>query len=147
MHNGQFWQIFVRKYCNFRRFFAENDHSAPKICRLGFYSRQGCNDADTVSALWGGVIIFISEEYLTNFATKLVKFLIQFFLSIERRLSSAKPLVLLRDGRTLGTEQKTFRLSPRRLGDEQKAFCLVPRVLPSSKMATIGKNLIPNKKY
>ena len=70
---------------------------------------------------------------------------IQFFLLIERRLSSAKPLilVLLRDGRTLGTERKTFPLSPRRLGDEQKTFCSVPRVLPSSKMATIGENLIP----
>ena len=70
---------------------------------------------------------------------------IQLFLLIERRLSSAKPLVLvlLRDGRTLGTERKTFRSSPRRLGDEQKTFCSVPRVLPSSKMATIGKNLIP----
>ena len=74
---------------------------------------------------------------------------IQFFLLIERRLSSAKPLVLvlLGDRRTLGTERKTFRSSPRRLGDEQKTFCLVKRVLTTSKMATIGENLIPNKKY
>ena len=34
-HYGQFRRKIVRKYCNFRRFFTENDQSAPKICLLG----------------------------------------------------------------------------------------------------------------
>ena len=52
---------------------------------------------------------------------------IQFFLLIERRLSSAKPLVLLREERTLGNEWKTFRLSPSHLGTERKTFSSSPR--------------------
>ena len=28
VHYGQFWRKIVRKYCNFRRFFAEIDHGA-----------------------------------------------------------------------------------------------------------------------
>ena len=50
-HCGLFRRKIGENYRIFGRFFAENDQSAPKICRLGLYSRWGCIHADTVIAL------------------------------------------------------------------------------------------------
>ena len=58
-HCGLFRRKIGENYRIFGRFFAENDQSAPKICRLGLYSRWGCIHADTVIPVFSLVKIIM----------------------------------------------------------------------------------------
>ena len=47
-------------------FFTENDQSAPKICRLGFYSRWGCIHADTVNTYLHYYMTYFTKSLLPS---------------------------------------------------------------------------------